>query len=71
MWRSILLTSITDPLCYRHSPQNIPRKYVVDVNSQSANSKNFLLLFDWMLTMTTFVPWDILWAMVMSLPIHG
>ena len=37
----------------------------VVVNSQSANSKNFLLLIDWMLTTTTFVPWDILWAMVM------
>ena len=38
---------------------------VVDVNNQSANSKKFLLRFDWMLTTTTFVPWDILWAMVM------
>ena len=39
---------------------------VVVVNNQSANSKFFLLLFDWMLTMTTFVPWDILWAMIIS-----
>ena len=37
---------------------------VVVVNNQSANSKIFELLFDWMLTTTTFVPWDILWAMV-------
>ena len=36
---------------------------VVVVNNQSANNKFFLLLFDWMLTTTTFVTWDILWAM--------
>ena len=39
---------------------------VVVVNNQSALSKIYLLLFDWMLTTTTFVPWDILWAMVVS-----
>ena len=38
---------------------------VVFVNNQFANSKIFLLLFDWMLTTTTFLPWDILWAMLM------
>ena len=38
---------------------------VVVVNSQSANSNIFLLLFDWMLRTTTFIPWDILCAMVM------
>ena len=37
---------------------------VVVVNNQSANSKIFLLLFDWMLSTTTFIPWDILWAML-------
>ena len=36
---------------------------VVTVNNQPVNSKNFLLPFDWMLTTTTFVLWDILWAM--------
>ena len=39
----------------------------VVVNNQSANSKKDLLLFDWMLTMTTFVPWDILWTMLINL----
>ena len=39
---------------------------VVVVNNQSANSKIFLLLFDWMLTMTIFVPWYFLWAMVIK-----
>ena len=38
---------------------------VVVVNNQSANSKKNLLLFDWMLTTTTFIPWDILWTMAM------
>ena len=38
---------------------------VVVVNNQSANSKKNLLLFDWMLTMATFVLWDILWTMAM------
>ena len=38
---------------------------VVVVNNQSANSKIFLLLFDWNLTTATFIPWNILWAMVM------
>ena len=38
----------------------------VVVKNQSANSKIFLLPFDWMLTTTTFVPWDILWTMVMT-----
>ena len=37
---------------------------VVVVDNQSANSKIFLLSFDWMLTTTTFVPWDILWTML-------
>ena len=40
---------------------------VVVVNNQSANSKIFLLLLDWMRTTTTFVPWDILWTMLISL----
>ena len=39
---------------------------VVVVNNQSANSKNFSLPFDWMLTTTTFAPWDILWTMLLS-----
>ena len=38
---------------------------VVVVNNQSANSKNFSLPFDWMLT-TTFAPWDILWTMLIK-----
>ena len=32
----------------------------------SANSNFFLLLFDWMFTTTTFIPWDILWAMLIG-----
>ena len=24
------------------------------------------MLYDWMLTTTTFIPWDILWAMLMN-----
>ena len=39
---------------------------VVVVNNQSANSKKFLLLFDWILITTTFIAWDILWAMLIS-----
>ena len=46
------------------------RTNVVVVNNQSANSKNFLLLFDWMLTTTTFVLWDILWAMILRVSAH-
>ena len=37
---------------------------VVVVNNQSENRKKFSLPFDWMLTTTTFAPWDILWTMV-------
>ena len=43
------------------------RANVVVMNNQSANSKIFILLFDWMLRMLTtktFVPWDILWTML-------
>ena len=36
---------------------------VVVVNRQLVSRKFFLLLCNWMLT-TTFVPWDILWVMV-------
>ena len=39
---------------------------VVVVNNQSENSKKFLLPFDWMFTTTTFVPWDILWTMLIT-----
>ena len=39
---------------------------VVVVSIQSNGSKKFLLFADWLFTTTTFVPWDILWAMVMT-----
>ena len=39
---------------------------VVVVNNQSAKNKKDLLLFDWMLTTTTFVLWDMAWAMILS-----
>ena len=45
----------------------------VVVNNQSANSKIFLLLFDWMLTMTTFVPCSICHPLAIScsvIPAH-
>ena len=38
---------------------------VVVVSIQSNGSKKILLFADWLLTTITFVPWDILWAMVM------
>ena len=50
-------------MCMAHRISH--RTNVVVGQNQSENSKILLLLFDWMLTMTTFVPWDILWAMVM------
>ena len=36
---------------------------VVVVSIQSNSSKKNLLFADWLFTTTTFVPWDILWAM--------
>ena len=41
---------------------------VVVVSIQSNSSKKFLLFADWLFTTTTFVPWDILWAMVNTQP---
>ena len=60
-----LLILITDVIYIVHRISHGTN--VVVVNNQSANSKIFLLPFDWMLTTTTFVPWDILWTMVISL----
>ena len=55
--------------CARHTvmiiAHRISHETNVVVDNQSANSQNFLLHFHWMLTTTTFVLWDILWAMVM------
>ena len=39
---------------------------VVVVSTQSSSSNFFLLFADWLFT-TTFVPWDILWAVPMML----
>ena len=39
----------------------------VVVNNQSANSKHSKLLFDWMLTMTTFVPCSICHSLNLTL----
>ena len=41
--------------------------YVVVVSIQSKSSKFFLLFADWLFTTTTFVPWDILWAMTIAI----
>ena len=38
---------------------------VVVVSIQSNSSKKKLLFADWLFTTITFVPWDILWAMLM------
>ena len=38
---------------------------VVVVSLQSNSSEQILLFADWLLTTTTFVSWDILWAMNM------
>ena len=43
---------------------------VVVVSIQSNSSKKILLFADWLFT-TTFVSWDILWAMVMGLMAYG
>ena len=60
-----LATALALQMSIAHRISHITNVVVV-VNNQSANSKNFLLLFDCMLTTTTFVPWDILWGMQMS-----
>ena len=39
---------------------------VVVVSILSNSSKKILLFADWLFTTTTFVPWDILWAMDMN-----
>ena len=39
---------------------------VVVVSIQSNSSKRILLFADWFLPKTTFVLWDILWAMMMT-----
>ena len=43
---------------------------VVVVSIQSNSSKIFLLSVDWLFTTTTFVPWDILWAMLIDEIMH-
>ena len=59
----------TEWLGSQHSPQNIPRNECCCCEQPiSKQQKKNLLLFDWMLTTSTFVPWDILWTMVMFDP---
>ena len=43
---------------------------VVVVSIQLHNSKKILLYTDWLCTTTTFVPWDILWAMMVTEIFH-
>ena len=51
------------------------RKYhgtkIVIVSIQSNNSKKILLFADWLFTTTTFVPWDILWTMIIVQLTHA
>ena len=54
---------------YEHSPQNIPRNECCCCEQPISKQQKNLLPFDWMLTTTTFVPWDILWAKLLTLPI--
>ena len=42
------------------------RTNVAIVSIQSNSSKFFLLFADWLFTTTTFIPWDILWAMFIA-----
>ena len=50
-------------LTYVHSPQDIPRNECC-CEQPISEQEFFLLLCDWMFTTTTFIPWDILWAML-------
>ena len=56
-----------------HSPQEIPRNECCcceqPIGKQQNGGKFVLLLCDWLFTTTTFIPWDYLWAMPMS--VHG
>ena len=41
------------------------------VSIQSNGSKKILLFADWLFTTTTFVPWDILWTMIIVQLTHA
>ena len=66
-----LSLSLSSPLCHEMGVINIAHRIshgmnVVVVSIQSNSSKKILLFADWLFTTTTFVPWDILWAMFMN-----
>ena len=44
---------------------------VVVVSIQSNSSEKILLFANWLFTKTTFVPWDILWAMLIWVKTRG
>ena len=48
--------------------KNMYESNVVEVNNQSANSKIFLLLCDWLFTTTIFVPYIFFQAVMISTP---
>ena len=50
-------------LPHLHSPQNIPRIECCCCEQPISKQQPKLLPFDWILTTTTFDPWDILWTM--------
>ena len=51
-------------MCIAHKISHGTNVVVVNIQSNSREKK--FLFADWLFTTTTFVPWDILWAMLMA-----